>query len=136
MGNFFFTSFFLWAWFFFFNKFGWLRLFFFGCLPLFVLFIDHFFNKGIWVNLYKFIFFSSLHFSTSNQTQNRENKISFILTFSLLPYFLPFHFFIFLGSIWLEWWKNKRIENEEEVKKLEDIRYFSLPWFSIKKKMC
>ena len=67
--------------FFFPNKFRWLLFLFchFFCFNR-----TSFYNKGIWVNLYKHFFFPSLHFSTPNQTKRREIKI-----FSILSLFHP-----------------------------------------------
>ena len=47
---------FFWTWFLFFNKFRWL-LIIFGCLSLFCFNLTSYFNKNIWVNLYKLTFF-------------------------------------------------------------------------------
>ena len=70
---------FFWTWFLFFNKFRWL-LIIFGCLSLFCFNLTSYFNKNIWVNLYKLTFLF-LHFLTLNQTKMRVIKIFFILPF-------------------------------------------------------
>ena len=67
---------FFWTWFLFFNNLG--DFFFLVVCHFFVLIGYHFFNKGIWVNLY--IFFSSFHFSIPNQIKMREIKIFSILS--------------------------------------------------------
>ena len=77
------------TWFFFGHDFYfliiWVIFFFLVVCHFFVLIGYHFFNKGIWVNLY--ILFSSFHFSIPNQIKRREIKI-----FSILSLFHPLTF--------------------------------------------
>ena len=42
-----------------------------------------------------------------------------------------FHTHIHLGSVWLKWWKNGRIENGEMMEKWENIKDFILSPFCL-----
>lgn len=72
------------------------------------------FNRGMRVNLYNLPFlnfFSSLHFSTSNQTLWEKTKIFCPPTFSFSPLFLSFHFFIPLTKRTLRYYCDPKVCN-------------------------
>ena len=72
-------NFFLGHDFYFFNKFDW--LFFLVIICHFFILIGHYSLTKIYEEIYSNLFFSSLDFSTSNQTKKRKNKIFSILLF-------------------------------------------------------
>ena len=77
------------TWFFF--SINWVIAFFsFG--HFFVLINHHFFNKGVWVNLYKFTFSIPPLFHSQANKKERNQNLFYPPTFPSSHHFLSFHF--------------------------------------------
>ena len=69
---------------------------------------------------------SPLHLTPADLTSRHEASSSQV------PMHIYWHWELnkkFLGSIWLEEWKNERIESDRNVKKWEDRKDFNFPHF-------